>query len=226
MNQKKIIIFGLGHAAEVAAHCLSQWAPNQLLCFTIDREFISQKNFLGKEVVPFDIILRDYPPKNYSIFVATGYSDLNKLRTSIVNRLIEQEYYLPSIFNPCRNFVSNSIGCNCLILDGANIQPFAKVGDNNFIWSGTDICHHVSIGNNCWLTSGVTIGGSAKIGDNCFLGAGATIANDVAIGNNCFIGAGALVTNSINDCSVVIKKGTETHKLNSSQFLKLINNRF
>ena len=35
-----------------------------------------------------------------------------------------------------------TIGDNCLILPGANIQPHCKIEDNTFIWNDALIGHH------------------------------------------------------------------------------------
>jgi sugar O-acyltransferase (sialic acid O-acetyltransferase NeuD family) len=227
MHLHDLIIFGMGSAAEVAAECVLEWNTHNLIGFTADREFVTQSHFMGKPVITLDEVISTYDPKKVSIFVASGYANLNSLRQTVFNKVSKAGFNTPTLINPRVQLPrSVLIGKNCLILDHVNFHPFVEIGDNNFIWSGTTLSHHVVIGNHSWFTSGVTVAGNSVIENNCFFGAGATIGNGVLIKNSCFIGAGALVTKSIAENSVIIRRETERHKLSSTQFLQLINNKF
>ena len=68
--------------------------------------------------------------------------------------------------------------------------------------------------------------GNTTIGNGCFLGLGAMVTNNLRIGNDCFIGAGSLVSKDLMDSQVVIRRSDDIHALDSSHFLKLIENRF
>ncbi|MDA9874321.1 acetyltransferase [Alphaproteobacteria bacterium] len=227
MKLRKLIIFGTGSAAEVAAECVEEWNTHDLIGFTVDQEYKTQDSFRGKPVIALDKVLRTYDPRNVSVFVASGYANLSSLRQTVLTQLSDNGFETPTLINPnIRLPRSVSIGKNCLVLDNVYFHPFVKIGDNNFLWSGVVLSHHVVIKNNSWFTSGVVVAGNTVVGNNCFFGAGATIGNNISVGESCFIGAGVLVTKNLPDNSVVIRQETERHRLSSNQFLKLINNQF
>ena len=145
-----------------------------------------------------------------------------------VSNLIKKDgFKLTSIIHPKSNISKNvKIGENCFIMQDIHIHPFVKIGNNNFIWSGSIICHHVKIGNNCWFTSGSSVAGQAVIGNNCFFGINSTITNNIKIGSECFIGAQTLVSKNLKKKEVVIKPSDNVNKLDSTQFLNLINGKF
>ena len=166
-------------------------------------------------------------PSKYEIFVSVGYSDMNKTREAIYNRIKKLGYKSPNIIHPNANLPNDLIlGENCFIMNDVHIHPLVKIGNNNFIWSGSIISHHVKVGNNCWFTSGSSIAGRTKIGNNCFFGINATITNNISIGNNCFIGARSLVSKNLKNKSVVISPADIKHKLDSEQFINFLNDDF
>ena len=103
-----------------------------------------------------------YPPNKYTVFIATGYQGINKLRTTKYEYFKQLGYSFASYVSPYvkGNF---TIGENTIIMDNAIVQPCVKFGDNVFVWGGAMVGHHVIIENNCWLTGGCLIGGISKL---------------------------------------------------------------
>ena len=83
------------------------------------------------------------------------------------------------------------------------------------------IGHHAIIEDNCWLTSGCLIGGITTIGKGTFVGLGAMIGHGVVIGEKCMLGAGTLATKDLPPGTVTIAPNTESHRLNSDQFIRM-----
>ena len=76
----KIIILGSGLIAEVAYFYFTNDSEHQIVSFTNGKEFINQPTFLGLPLVPFEEVEEYYPPGDYSLFIAIGYTKRNKIR--------------------------------------------------------------------------------------------------------------------------------------------------
>lgn len=225
---KKLIIFGNGFCAEVVAKIVLENNNFEIICFTVDKKYIKKKKIFGKPVVDFESVKKKYKRrKDCYIFVATGYSSMNKIREKILKKIKKVGFNLTSIIHP-KVILPNDFkfGKNCLIMNSVHIHPLVKIGNNNFLWPGSIISHHVKVGNNCWFTSGSSIAGNTVIGNNCFFGINSTITNNIKINDFSFIGARALVSKNLKKKSVVISPEDIKHKLDSLQFTNFLSNNF
>lgn len=219
---KEIIIFGIGKIADVIQYYMREESNLPVKAFTADKEYISEENFNGLPVIPFEGIEKSHPPEQYNMFIAIGYQDLNALREEKMKEAEEKGYHLISYIHP-QSFVPRDLqyGKNCFIMCNVNIHPRVKLGDNVFVWSGAMIGHHSSIGNHNWFTSAVNIGGNVTIGNNCFFAMNATVGHSVVLGSEVFTGANALVTKNMDNGKVIIAESQKPIKLNSKQFLRM-----
>lgn len=221
MLPDNIWIFGLGAAAEV---CASQvqvlFGDLAFRGFCVDDNYFLSDTHLGRPVIKYSELLniRD----GATIFVALGYKNLNIDRQKVFNKIVLDGFKVTSLTSKFNHFEKISYGKNCLILQGASIQPYVNIGDNVFIWSGATICHHCNLGSHIWITAGATVSGNTFIGDNTFIGANASIVAGIKVGKNCFIGAGVLVDRSLPDNTVIIKKGDAIANISSSNFIKFL----
>ncbi len=194
MNKTPIIIFGNSEMARLLFFYFKTDSNYEVIAFTVDRSFIKNPNFCGLPLLPYEELEITHPPSKYKLFIAIGYSKLNKLRKekflSAKNKGYELVSYISSKATILNEFI---IGENCLILENNVIQPFVKIGDNVFLWSGNHIGHDSSIHNHVYIASHVVISGNVEIGHECFIGVNATIRDNVNIGERCIIGAGCLI---------------------------------
>ncbi|MGC9402626.1 hypothetical protein ACP43V_09245 [Vibrio genomosp. F10 str. 9ZC157] len=217
---KKLIIFGTGKIAEAVSFYFNRDSNFEICAYVCDSEFIQGKNFLGKRVIATEDVEAIYAASECSVFVAVGYQGMNSVRTEKVEYFKGLGYQLANYASP--NVKGEfSIGENSIVMDDAVIQPCVKIGSNVFIWGGAMIGHHAEIRDNCWVTGSCAIGGLVVLGNGSFVGLNATIANEVMIGKSTMIGAGTLCCRSINENSVLVAKETESHRLNSQQFIRL-----
>ncbi len=220
--KERIIIFGAGKIAEVISHLINKHDLFEIGAYCCDKNFIQSETFLGKPLLTKEKCKVKYKPKDYKMFVALGYYNLNKLREEKCAWAKENGYSLIKIFN--KNLFQNiSIGDNSILMEKSIVQPGVKIGKNVFVWDGAIIGHHTKIKDNCWITSGSTIGGNSIIGNSSLLGLNSTIGNDVALGKQTIVGANCTVTKSCKEYSVFIQKDTEKYNLDSMQFLNLTN---
>jgi sugar O-acyltransferase (sialic acid O-acetyltransferase NeuD family) len=223
VKKRKLLVFGVGASADVAAELFGRSEKYSVVGYTIDGVYVRSDSHQGLPVIPFEETFKKLPPEDCDIFVAVGYRNLNKLRADVSRRVEAAGYLCPTLIeDPSRFPPSSRLGKNCLVMAGANVHPFCSIGDDVFMWAGATLCHHSNVGSHGWLTAGSTISGNCKVGDHFFVGANATVVNDVVIGHSCFIGAGALVSSDLTSNSVVVRMGDGTHRLSSDDFLKLV----
>src|SRR2546423_11427387 len=94
---KKLIIFGTGKIAEVIYYYGKEECGFDVAAFTVDEAHQQGDTFQGLPVVPFSKVAEQFPPSSYSMFVAVGYHDLNKLRETKCREAEEQGYELVSV---------------------------------------------------------------------------------------------------------------------------------
>ena len=81
------------------------------------------------------------------------------------------------------------------IVDGADVDASAVIGDGTSIWHLAQIRDGVSIGKNCIIGRGAYIGTGVEVGDNCKIQNYALIYEPAQLGNGVFIGPAAVLTN-------------------------------
>jgi len=218
----KIVIFGAGKIADEAYFYLTNDSSHEVVAFTTDGEYLTDKQKLGLPVVPFEEIQSLYPPDTFQMFVAVGYQDLNRFRARKYYEAKAKGYQLISyVSSRASNFGNVEVGDNCFILEFAVVQPEAKIGNNVFIWSSNHIGHHASVGDHCYIAGNVVISGSTKIEPYCFIGVSAVLGHEITVGTESFIGAGTLITKNVQPRSVYITADTPKYRLDSATFLLL-----
>ena len=207
---KPIIMFGADEMAHVAHFYLTHDSDYEVAAFTVDSAYLSNTEFCGLPVVPFEKVETLYPPEAFDMFVAMGYTKVNVVRAKKCGEAKSKGYQLISyVSSKATTWSDLSIGENCFILEDNTIQPFVKIGNNVTLWSGNHIGHHAEIGNNCFITSHVVISGGVKVGDNCFIGVNATVRDHISIEKSCVIAAGALILEDTQENGVYLSKANK-----------------
>ena len=219
---KKVIIFGTGAFAEVAYFYLTEDSNYDVVGFTINKKFITEENFCGLPVIEFENIESKYSPTEFSMFIAIGYKNMNKIRANIFNESKQKGYQLISYINSKATVWKNlSIGENCFILENNVIQPFVKIGNDVILWSGNHIGHHSTISDHCFISSHVVISGFTKINSYSFLGVNSTIRDGVTIASECLIGAGALILKNTKKGGVYTSKDANLLSVSSDKLTQI-----
>ena len=214
----KIILFGTGNFAQVAHFYLTHDSEHDVVAFTVNESYLTQKELMGLPVVPFERVEREFPPDSFKMYVAVGYRKVNRVRAAIYAEAKRKGYELISYINSkCTHWGDTTIGDNCFIFEDNTIQPVVTIGNDVVIWSGNHIGHHVTIGDHCFITSHVVISGHVSIGSYSFLGVNATTRDNISIGEACVIGAGTLIMKSTKDREVYIGNQTEPDVRNSDE---------
>ncbi|MBO6657187.1 MAG: acetyltransferase [Pseudomonadales bacterium] len=211
--KKKVVVFGTGQFADVAAGYIFGMTDVELSAFTVDRAFIREESFCDRPVVAFESLVETHPPDEYQLFLPISYKQMNRLREQKYFEAKERGYELFSYISPEAHIDPTvSIGEHCFIMEDNVLQRGVSVGSNCILWSGNHIGHHTTIANHCFIASHVVVSGSVSIGDSCFLGVNATLRDNVNVAPKTLIGAGALVLEDTEEESVHV--GTKAKQLN------------
>jgi sugar O-acyltransferase (sialic acid O-acetyltransferase NeuD family) len=216
--KQKIVIFGAGEIAELAAFYFSHDSAFEVVGFTVDEAYVEHTEFRGRPLVPFERVTEAFPSDRFGFFVAVSYTKINAVRAEKVAAARAKGYQLVSYLSSRATvFPDFELKENCFILEDNTIQPFARVGANVTLWSGNHIGHHSVIEDNVFIASHAVVSGGVRIGQNTFVGVNVTLRDHVTIGQKCVLGAGALVLEDQPDFSVVAPRGTERAKVPSTR---------
>jgi sugar O-acyltransferase (sialic acid O-acetyltransferase NeuD family) len=195
---RQLVIVGDSAFAEIAHEYFTHDSEYDVAGFAVERDYLQRDSLAGLPVVAFDEIAKRFPPRDHDVYVATVYTELNRLRTRLANTAARQGYRLASYVSS-RAFVwpNAEIGEHCFIFEGNVIQPFVRIGRNVVLWSGNHVGHHSVIGDNCFVSSHVVVSGFVIVGRNCFLGVNSTFANNIAIGDDVWVGPHVVVTKDV-----------------------------
>lgn len=195
---QKILILGDGLFAEIAYEYFTQDSHYEVAGFAVDKAYRRKNSLFELPVIDIDDILDRFPPETHHAYVAIVYTELNRVRSRLMQHVESRGYALASYVSS-RAFVwpNAKIGKHCFIFENNVIQPFVTLGDNAVLWSGNHIGHHSILQNNLFISSHVVVSGSCKIGSNCFIGVNSTIANNVSIGEDCFLNLATTVTKDL-----------------------------
>ncbi|MCM2131850.1 acetyltransferase [Larsenimonas rhizosphaerae] len=199
----KVIVFGTGQIAEIARFYLDNFSDNDVIGYTVNREFIRESFKDNLPVIPWENIELNYSTEDYRLFCPVSFKNVNKNRKRVYLEGKEKGYGFVSFIHPDARYYNTFVGENCFIFEDNVIQPYTRIGDNCILWSGNHIGHHSIIGDHCFVASHVVISGAVNIGESCFFGVNSTVVDNVNIGESCVIGAAALVTKSLPANSMV-----------------------
>jgi len=152
---KKIVIFGNGQIADIMFSYFQTSNECKVVAFCVDDKFQLNAKYLNLPLIPISKLKKNYPAKDYYIFVALSYTQMNQRRKDKYNQIKKMGYRFAS-FVDLKSELPKSvkIGENVAILDAKCVQPFTKIFNNVLIWNGTIIGHHTIIKNHSWITSG------------------------------------------------------------------------
>lgn len=194
---KKLIIFGIGETAEIAYEYFTYDSDYEVVAFTADKEYIKTETMFDLPVIPFDEIEKGFSPQHYSMFAASTYNRLNRVRALMYRKAKEKNYQMANYISS-NAFVWRNVklGDNIMIFENNVLQHHVQIGNNVVLWSGNHVGHRTIIEDHAYLSSHCVVSGFCKIGKFSFLGVNCTVNDNIEIGEDNIIGSGALVIKS------------------------------
>ncbi len=143
-------------------------------------------------------------------FVAIGD---NKIRSEKVKLLLTENANIVSLVHPSAKVSSCAyIEKGTVIMAGAIINPFVKIGLSSIINSGSIVDHDCICGDFVHISPGVNISGGVEIGKNTWIGIGSSLKQNIKIGENVIIGAGSVVVENIPSQSTAFGSPAKVQK--------------
>jgi len=204
VENKKIIIFGIGKISEVAYYYLKNDTKDEVVAFALDKEYIKENTKFDLPIIDFSNLKDIYPPDKYYIFAPCSGTNLNRYRERIYNESKNMGYKLYTYISSKANVFTKDIGENCFILEDNTIQPYTKIGNNCVLWSGNHIGHHSIIEDHVFITSHVVISGMCKINKYCYIGVNASLRDNIKLEQGTVVGMSASVTKNTEGNSIYI----------------------
>lgn len=216
---KPVVIFGLGSYARVAKIYLDNDSPYQVVAYTANAEYITEKSLLHTPIVPFEELLSSHPPDDYQLLIAMGARNMNNDRARIYQECKSMGYeFVTYVNSKAIQWGEVEVGENTFIFESNVLQPFVKIGNNTVLWSGNHIGHDVAIGDNVFIASHAVISGHVAIGNNCFIGVNATFVDGITIAPYTLVGAGAFITRNTEEEGAYIGMRAEKSSRKSTEF--------
>ena len=211
-----VVIFGIGDFGRIAQLLSAADSPHDVVAFTVHGDYVDRSELAGLPIIPFEELEQRYPPSAVRLLVATGFSKVNQVRSSLFTECKAQQYEFISYVNS-RAMVWDGvpIGENTFIFEANVIQPGVEIGSNVVIWSGNHIGHDSTIDDHCFIASHAVVSGNCSIGHHCFVGVNATLRDGVHVAPRCVIGAGALIMRDTKKGEVYSARGTKPHEMMS-----------
>lgn len=190
----ELVIFGAGDIARLAHGYFTRDSEHRVAAFTVDAEYRTAAEFRGLPLVDFAEVPRLYPPERFAMFVALGYTRMNRARAAKFETARQLGYRLVSyVSSRCTFLTEHPVGDNCFILEDNTVQSGVRIGHDVTLWSGNHIGHDSTIEDHCFIASHVVVSGWVRIGSHCFIGVNATLRNAITVAPRTLIGAGAVV---------------------------------
>jgi sugar O-acyltransferase (sialic acid O-acetyltransferase NeuD family) len=210
LSVSEIVVFGVGDFARTARIYLDADSPHRVAAFTVHQRYIEAPELEGLPVVPYETLEENHPPERFAMFVAIGFSRVNKSRADVYEQCKQRGYELISyVSSKAIHWGELDLGDNCFIFEANVIQPNVRIGNNVILWSGNHIGHDATIEDNCFLASHVVVSGNVTIGRSSFVGVNATFRDGITVGPECVIGAGALIMKDTSAGEVYSVRGTK-----------------
>jgi sugar O-acyltransferase (sialic acid O-acetyltransferase NeuD family) len=221
-KEKKPVIVGAGPFAEVACECFDADSPYEVVAFAVERPFVKTDTLLGRPVIAFEDLGQTFPPDEHEVYVAIAYTQLNRLRTRLLNAAKRAGYRAASYMSPSAFVRRNvEVGEHCFIGDHTVIHPFASIGNNVILWSGNHIGHHTRVRDNVFVAMHGVVAGNSDVGTNVFIGANACIADGVAIATDCWIAPGATIVKDTEEGQFYRGPKSEVGRISTRRFVGL-----
>ncbi len=188
------MIFGAGTLARLAYAYLVRDTAYTVVACTVHRRHLADAERIPVPSVAFEDLAGQYPADECSMFVAVGYTDVNRARAKIFDECRSLGYRLATVVSSrAQCWDDLRIGANCLVFDGVVIEPGVELGDDVIVWSGSQISHDTVVGDHCFLGPNAVLLGDVSVGERSFVGGNATVRNGVSVAADCVIGAGSVV---------------------------------
>ncbi|THB80116.1 MAG: acetyltransferase [Desulfobacteraceae bacterium] len=205
-----VVLFGNSASTAMAYHQLTADPAYSVAGFTLDRDFISQNEWFGLPMVPFEEVEQYFPPDSHDMLIAIAYTSMNTLRQERYDQAIEKGFSFASYIHPTALIYPGvSFGEHCMVGPFTVIQPDAQIGNNVVIRDHCHIGHDNRIHDHCFISGHCNISGYVTLESHCFLGAGVVVKNGLTLKRSSLIGAGVTILDNTSEHDVYMNRSAQ-----------------
>lgn len=196
---QRLILIGCGGTAEMMADCFESSGAYEVVAFAVEKRYW-QPSFMGRPVVPYEDMEREFHKKECKFFVAIGETDLNRLRFRFYSNLVARGWTPASFIAASAQISARArLGSHCFIGENTVIQANCLIGANVIALPHCYIAHHAHIGDNVFLAGGAVISGFASLGNFSFIGSNASVSNCISLATDCVVGIGCTCSHNLSE---------------------------
>jgi len=200
----KSIIIGTTDLANQLYFKIKKYTTINVVAFSVNKDYIQCNSFLGLPVVELETLEQCYPPAEYNIYIAIGYTQMNQTRQKIYENLKPKGYEFPNFIYPTAITDYETIGEANIILANTMLDCFVRIGNGNIVCQYSTIGHNSVIGDFNFFAPYVCIGGHSQIGNLSFFGTHAIVKSGVRVGNKTMLGASVYLNKNCVENSVIV----------------------
>lgn len=197
MNRlSKLVIVGASGHGKVIADIAKLNGYNEIV-FLDDNETIC-------ECAGYPVVGRscDFSKVEKDVVIAIGNA---KIRSKIQEQFESQGFHPVTLIHPNATVADSAqIGAGSVIMAGAVINPYARLGKGCIVNTCASVDHDCVVGDFVHVAVGAHLCGTVEVGAYTWIGAGATVNNNISICPECMIGAGAVVVRNIGETGTYV----------------------
>ncbi len=204
---EQVYIFGITGFAQHLRLYVEEDKTLEFKGYIVDDEYLPEDPMINgtDPVMSWTAFTHEVSPSEASLISSVGYSDMNKNREKLYNRIKDAGYRMANLIHPTACVSPHCIlGEGNIILEYAVIQPYAKIGNSNILQPQSLVGHHSTIGDFNFLSGTVSILGRVDVGDRCFFGPKSTVRNRLKIGTGTLIGMYGFANRDTKPGSVIM----------------------
>jgi sugar O-acyltransferase (sialic acid O-acetyltransferase NeuD family) len=205
-----LVVLGTGTLGRMARAYFESDTSYRAVAFAVHERYLGEEHSCdGLPVLPFEQLAATHPPGSADVFVAAGYTRVNRNRSALFDE-VRAAGYRPATYVSSRSLIwpGTPIGEGSFLFEGVIVQPGVRIGQGVIVWSGSAVNHDSAIDDFCFLASNVVVSGHVHLGHHTFAGANVTFRDNVATGPYSVIGAGAVIARDTAPRSVHAVRGT------------------
>ncbi|WP_274449878.1 acetyltransferase [Aeromonas caviae] len=193
MNTNSLAIYGAGGHGKVVADAaeLNNW--KQIYFF--DENYLAQPTNGSWPVIgDFTTLCQRFQDFD-GVIVAIGNNKTRLEKHQLLQKLGAQ---IVNIIHPSAVISKHvSIGSGCVVVAGAVINPFSRLGDCVIINTCSSVGHDCQLNDAVHVCPGTRLAGQVSVGKASWLGIGSSIVQGVSIMENIYVGAGSVVVKDL-----------------------------
>lgn len=194
---EKLILLGGGGHCKACIDVVEQEGTYEIVGI-LDREDLVGQEVLGYKIIGTDKDIAKYIALSHSFLLTMGQIKSSRIRKDLFHNLEHREARLATVISP-KAYVSRhaQIGRGTIVMHNVFVSAAVSIGENCILNTGCNIEHESIVGGHTHISTYAIVNGNSQIGDQVFIGSNATISNGVTLGNDVVIGAGSVVIRDI-----------------------------